>query len=1700
MGQNKFRKSTIFLILPILASFLPASFPGVLAQTPDLVKSSYDSALSEDEAATQIDPLRNFTITHIEPGLKNRSLKITFSEICGISVLRQSLKIFPPVRINWHRSRQTDNIVDLKGAFKPGQKYQIAISPEAECRGRTYVQTVKTFQMPDLPPMVKFADEKAVIERDSRQMLHAEVVNIDELIFKGLQVPPLLLSAAIDLQLKNTPFSIARQQIEAKFTQMRQVAGQHRDLLPFMKPLIRDRQLFLPGGTSNVKDTVSMPLGFRNHKEKGAVELISLQGRRAGRSVASGLKLLRITDIGLTYKVSESSLLVWATSLRTGNPLKGIQLLAVAAGSAAVPLGKTDQDGILAVSDGDDRSQIFLNDSGDSGVKPIELEHIRLLIAVSDDDCTYIIVHPKGNIKPDWLAQPKAYNRDGRLLKGHVFTERGIYRPGDIVHFKGTLREFAEDAIAPPRGIKPEFVIINSKDEPVFSKELDLSEYGTATDSFQIKPFFPLGTYTVQMKFGKGPEGSASRTFQVQEFRPPRHFTEIHFEPQTRLDDSYVNLKKEVELLNCEIGSVYYAGGPVKHGKVRWKIYYTRTDFPQARYPEYRFGNFIQKRSELLESGESILDEAGKLTVTIPMGPAVSAGMYGLEVVASVVDFDGRVATETATYQKKPAYLIGVRSHPEKVDAGASQVLDLVVLDVKGEPLASGELAVDVMRKDHIYVKKRNEVGNVFWDWQEAWQKQVSSTLAISKGRARFEFDFAWGGQYLLKFIYTDRKGRKVSSSTVYNVEGYFYGYEYQNRQRNFEKFSILPEKKEYAPGQTLKLYLHPHRKLTRVLMTIERDAIFEHRVIKLNPGQRTIEIPVKESYIPNVYITLLGIVARGDFPVYTGEFDSEAPTFLFGAADIEVRKDVRDLDIAINPKDQHLKAEPGATVHLNLMVSDPSDQGVESEVALCVVDESVLALTGFKTPTLEALTRFSGPLAVFTGELRAELLKQTPFGFVGNEPVTGGGGLNKSPTAATTKIRKDFRPVAYFNPAVHTDADGRAAVSFTVPDTMTTYRVYAVACDKGSRFASKDRGLLVVKDFYLEPGLPRFFTKDDHFRFAVSVFNKTDRSGDVSFAVDHNQQLDLQTSGQNLKLQGFDRSLMAVEGRALKPGVAQADFSGRFQGMDDAIALKIPVNSGHLLWNDIVFGTVNGSQTIHYRFPSGTEKITFDELNPDEVQAVLTVSGSPFLRMGKGLKYLLRYPYGCVEQTSSGVIPLAALRGLVKDERIPNITIDETDKFLKSGVERLLSMQTESGGFGYWPGNIHPHKWGSVYAVSALSYAARAGFDVPAEKMNKALAYLQTALQEDSKDDLNFKAFALYLLALNLDLEERMFRGAFGDIEKYPRQGALMILLAGKICGYADDNTLKELAREVLERRWAWKGEEIFYARYREPAIALMAASAIMPKDPITGRLAKRLLGGVNKQGIWTSTSDTGWSLVALGDYFKEKSFGDQTVTVRFQPFGGPETTVSLPPNGFHAFGIDAKRFIQKPQFQLATDQDRDVVYMLSLTFPRVDYAASGYSNGFKIQKSIENSDGSKTIKLGDIVRVILDIDIDNHRYRHLVLDDPLPAGLVAINSALKTEEAVEPVQTVDDGDYHWSHWDYETGTYRFVPNFFEIRDDRVLVFKDRAWRGRYRYTYYARAVCEGEFVLPSSKIQLMYEPEVVSFTPVSKVIIEGR
>ena len=1159
LGRFSGGKSLIFFVMLALAALTVGWWPPAASAAP------------KPPPAAAFNPEKNFTITKIEPVAAKEEVRIHFSQPVPIEILQSYLRFLPRLKVDWSQSSVTpEGVAVIKANFKYGAGHFVTLKEGVAVLGRTYFPTVTTFMMPNRPPTVEFVGDKRVIERDSQQLVHVKVANVDNISLGQVRVPPLLLPQALAAEKAGADLKQTLDELNTAAGQLKPLVEGKSAYAPFAAAPLEEHQLFPAGGEKNRLLAVSVPLSFRQHKEVGALELIRVRDNAEGSKAASPLRLFRITDLGLTYKIGDQGILLWATSLKSGAPAPDVQVLAFTRQAEVFPLGQTDKDGILTYSP-HELEGISLKKLGSFAPekRSVDKGDITFLLAGRTGDASYIEVKPQGDIQSEevWHVETPG---EAQNLKGVLFTERGVYRPGEKVFFKGTVREYRDGAIGPPQARDCVFEVTNPRGEQVFVKKIALSDFGTAAGEMDTQAYWPMGTYTMSMTYGAGakaaskakksdeddsgeegegnteetgkaPKLETTATFQVQEFKPPRHFTDISFERFSREDKSIVNQERQAEFVRIVVSGAYYAGGQVKHGQVRWRIQQAPTDYRVPGFDAYAFGypsDAKASRSEaniLIESGQAILDDQGKATVEFPLDRHLLAGREGILVTATVVDFDGRAASTSKTFQVEPEYLVGISRHQDKFQLGEEHELTVVVVDKQGKKVSQGNLKAEVLERSWSYTAKRNEQGDVYWEDEPSWRRSFASDLTLKNGEAPFRFDCGSPGRYLLAFTYTDPQGKSISSATF--VESQWQYIPEEKRDRPYQPLSLWADRPAYKPGDTANLEISPKSPIAYYLVTLEREGVLSHQVIPGGKGSKTLPLVMKPEYGPNVYVSVLGVSARGDFPVRPGAYDIEAPGFVWGNLNLPVLKDPEGLEVKINPAVADWRARPGDQVTVELTAATPKGQGVETELALAVVDEAVLALTGFKTPTLDKLTRFDVPLAVFTGELRTLLLHQTPFYPSRVEPLTGGGGLSAEVVA---KLRRRFEAVAYFNPKIHTDAQGKATVTFTLPDNITSFRVYAVAQDKGSRFASVERRLLVTKDFYLEPGVPGFFTKGDHFKFQVSATNATTDQGQVKFQATPEKGLTLTAVDSTGQLNPKDTVKLNVAGEATAAGTGQ--------------------------------------------------------------------------------------------------------------------------------------------------------------------------------------------------------------------------------------------------------------------------------------------------------------------------------------------------------------------------------------------------------------------------------------------------------------------------------------------------------------------------------------------------------------------------------
>ena len=217
-----------------------------------------------------------------------------------------------------------------------------------------------------------------------------------------------------------------------------------------------------------------------------------------------------------------------------------------------------------------------------------------------------------------------------------------------------------------------------------------------------------------------------------------------------------------------------------------------------------------------------------------------------------------------------------------------------------GKRITRGAVQAEILQKSWAYVAKRNEQGDLYWDEQEVWRKTVASDLTLAKGAATFRFSFAWGGRYLLAFTYKDEAGHSFTSATAFEVSGENYAYE--NQDLPYLPLALSADRPAYKPGETARLTARPRSPVSRYLVTLEQEGVLKYQVITPKSDADSLEVPIRAEYAPNLYVSVLGLTPRGEFPVYAGHYDTEAPSFYWATLNLPVRQEVEGLQVKISP------------------------------------------------------------------------------------------------------------------------------------------------------------------------------------------------------------------------------------------------------------------------------------------------------------------------------------------------------------------------------------------------------------------------------------------------------------------------------------------------------------------------------------------------------------------------------------------------------------------------------------------------------------------------------------------------------------------------------------------------------------------------------------------------------------------------------
>jgi len=1416
-------------------------------------------------------------------------------------------------------------------------------------------------------------------------------------------------------------------------------------------------------------------------------ELAEGSGRRNNQAI------IQLTDIGLAWKVSRDEALLYAFSCKTGEPLANVSLNLYGEDAKRLGGATTDARGIATLPRSEDARHIHASLGRDNYV-------------TAWDNTVSTVGMWHFPVRTSWWPEPEVARRV------FMFTDRPIYRPGETLRLKGIIRSQHDNTIRAHVPAEVRLVIMDPAQREIFSAPVEISDNGSF-DLTHTLPAGRVGEYRISLEY---PEELAAAEANEDWWESETQARQARFTHVFRVEEFRRNAFEVTSTAHAlepaaakavfGLKADYYQGTPVAAGSVSAVTRITETNIYPARFRDFQFGNHRRDdwnywyrhfgfRDHEASRGETVqnvidthLSAEGVAMVEIDVPASTTPVTREVTLSATITDANNQSITTSSTATVHPADLyIGVSRIDRLVRVGQPLELKLVAATPAGEPFVGDvEVTATVVREVHHTTKTENASGeraiNNEKSDEEVFTREFTITSAESEGRGHaMTVEANNSGVHFLTVSGTDAAGRAFATTVRFHVYG---EREFPWAYEEGLRIKMVPEKKQYQPGDTARILVLSPIEGT-ALVTLEREKVLHSFRTEITLDNPVIEIPLDDDCAPNVYASILIVRGADD-----SQREYPEPQLRLGYCELMVENRLNRLAVNID-HDPATTHRPGEEVTLSgtiLLANGKPAPG--AEVTFFAEDEGTLAVMGFDTPDPMALFYDPRLLTTEAGTSFHTFLAENPDQrYFHNKGFFIGGGADLGDLA--DRMRENFDPCATWAPSLVTDQDGRFTHTFTLPDTLTRYRLMAVAHHGVSRFGHAESELTVNKDLMLEPMAPRFANQGDSITPQVLVQNASAHAATWRIA----GAVDASAGTPPVRLLGEPEHVVTLEpgGSATVAFPAVAESTGEavviwtatpvsIQGGDLTPALARSLGDSVKSKFHVNFPMPTLRQNMVVRLDAGESADLRAMLNESlgEATGSLHIDGaiSPLLQAADSIDFLLQYPHGCLEQTVSAMIPWVAasqLRDVIPalarhDEAHIRRTIDRA-------VERILSMQLDDGSFSYWPGGESSVDWATPYAALGLALAKRAGASVPEGPLNALHTYLIASLRGlggEGEKPGHPEAHARVLLALAVaGNPQPSYQNLLLDRADRLNARTRATLAAAIAVGGGD---LADARLLMQSRSRVTTGSDVYWMPYQaDHAIDLYAWALIDPKAPVTTAALDRLLHDRNPFGHWRTTWVNSWALIAMGEYARAIGSGEMPSTRLVLSGGAADEVIAL-----NRETPSAMRMLDlHPALDLTLTAGDAPVYLRIAAEgkPPITPVQPVATNGLSVERMYERvlADGSSEIldqpQVGDLIRISLKFTLPTDGTRYLVVEDLLPGIFEPVHSDFESQRAIVGGRT-SESDWRVSHR--------------ELRTDRATFFIDYTARaGTYTLNYLVRCTLAGDAVAPPAKVESMYDPE---------------
>jgi alpha-2-macroglobulin len=1423
--------------------------------------------------------------------------------------------------------------------------------------------------------------------------------------------------------------------------------------------------------------------------------------------------LIVISNLNLTLKKSDSGdSLVWLTDLRTSEPVEGETVRFFNQG-VLVEEGETEADGTLLAELRPDPNMTWapvLAMAGTPGDENFAL--------VSSEWSNGIAIWDF-NLNGGWTLD---------AFQSYFYTDRPIYRPGQTLYWKGIVRALVDDTYQlPPDDLTIMVTLHDPLGNVMVEEEMSLSENGTVDGRIELSPEAVAGSYFLEVRLPLGPDrfSYSGASFTVASYRAPE------FEITLTTDKPEY---QQGDMVRVTLQANYFSGGPLANAPITWRLFSDPYTFVWDKGPSDRYFNFQPFDPDqasydpysssfylgLLREGTGITGPDGSFVIEVPADIALALQSqnwsFDVTVQSSTNQF---VSARTTIPVHKAQFYVGVSPRQYVGTVDTPTLIDFVTVTPQGDPYPEQELEVVIYEYQWNSVYARSSDGTFRWETSIARTPTYTTTVTTDdEGMAELSWTPSVGGQYQVAAQGADEAGNSISTNGFVWISvddpDEFVAWPRANNDR----IELVADKDLYEPGDTARILVpSPFSGPVQALLTIERAGVVSAEVITLEGNSETIELPITEEEIPNIFVSI--IIAKGV------DETNPTPAMRIGYAQINVDTAAKKLTLDVTSSAE--RTEPGSTIAYTMTVTDLAGEPVaDTEISVALVDRAVLALAMQNEQDLLDVFYYQRPLGVVTSALLT--INRDRMSAQLSEGAKGGGGGGDG---LGMDIRSDFPDIAYWRADLTTDSEGVVTFTVDLPDNLTTWRLTAKAVTADTRVGNTTYDVVATKDLQVRPILPRFFTAGDQAEIGAVVVNATANDlGDgeltiamsgAEFTSDSNTvtSFDLSASGQysNAWPIAVDPTATQVVITLTATATATEGITGTagvtgtedITALSDAVQLTIPVVRYIARETVASSGEVPATGLL--------EAIRVPAAATDEGELEVTIEPSLAGAMTAGLDYLTNYPYESTEQVVSRILPNLFTARAVEELDLQDTTlVANLDDEVNAAIQQLVTRQNQDGGWGYWPGE-QSSVFLTAYALWALSTADAQGYTVPQRSIQNAMDSIERSFVPPDRIEtawqLNELSFMLFVLSeidqgdpgrtsTLYDVRERL--GVYG-------KALLAMTLANRQEGGTEDPRVATLLDDlygnaIITGTSAWWQEDSVDFRglntdTRTTAIVLAAFVRLDPQQPILPMVVRWLME-TRQAGHWSSTQETAWSLIALTDWLELT--GELTseytwaVTLNDDELGSGAVT---PDNITEAVTLRAQitELLRDEANALRITRDGsqgrmyyDTYLRYTLDAAEVDARDHGVvlDRRFALapqddeegQTTSEASDIT-TAQVGDVISVTVTIVAPTDLY-HLLVEVPIPAGTEPIDPNLATTSDVftDPRLTTGDeaqiaGPTWWRYW---------VPSYTDMRDDKVALFATFLSAGTYEYTFEVRASLPGEFRVLPAYAEQMYFTEV--------------